>query len=300
MRAAVVTVPGDPDAIRIVEVATPAPGPGEVLVRVEAAGVNPVDAQTRDGFYHALGWATKSPVGLGWDVAGVIEAIGPGVTRLSVGMPVAGMTGVVDRDLGTYADAVVLAEDAVAERPQGLSAVDAATVPLSALTASQALDLVGAADGRSLLITGAAGAVGGFALALGAQRGFEVTGLARETDRAFVESTGATLITSLPGSPIYAAVVDSAVIGQSVLDSIEDAGAYVGVAPSAVPEAERAISTSAVGAHADSGLLAALLAGASAGTYQARVHSVIPLAEAFRAHHDLASRGLRGKIVIVP
>ncbi|MCC4907677.1 zinc-binding dehydrogenase [Microbacterium sp. cx-59] len=206
----------------------------------------------------------------------------------------------VDRDLGTYADAVVLPENAVAVRPRELSAIDAATVPLSALTASQALDLAGAARGRSLLITGAAGSVGGFALVLAAERGFAVTGLARESDRVFVESTGATLITSLPGSPTYAAVLDAAMIGETALASVEDAGIYIGVAPSAVPEAEREISVSAVGAHADSRVLGELLAGVTSGAYPARVHSVIPLSEAFRAHHQLETGGFRGKIIIVP
>lgn len=132
MRTIIVNTPGTPDQIDAREVPTPEPGPGEVRVRVEAAGVNPVDSQTRAGVYHELGWVTVSPVGLGWDVAGVVSAVGEGVSDYAVG--------------------------------------DA---------------------GRTLLVTGAAGAVGGYAAALAVERGFTVTGLAREQDREYVESVGA-------------------------------------------------------------------------------------------------------------
>lgn len=299
MRAAVVHTPGDAEAIEIIETAIPEPKAGEVRIKVEAAGVNPVDLQTRAGVYHELGWVTASPVGLGWDLAGTIDAVGDGVGEFVVGTPVAALSAGVDKSFGAYAEYAVVPVDAVAQRPDGITAVDAATVPLNALTAHQALARFGPAAGRRLLVTGAAGAVGGYALRLAADQGFEVGGLARESDRAFVESMGAALVIALPENAEWDAVFDAAALGDAVLAAVKDDGLYVGVVPPAVPDAIRGIDTSAVMVESSGETLATLLIDAAAGRLPARVHSVMPLEHARAAHGVAAEPGARGRVVLV-
>lgn len=297
MRAAIVTDPTGPDDIVIVDVPTPVPGSGEIRIRIEAAGINPADVQTAGGVYHRLGWVTLPRIGLGWDAAGVVDAVGDAVTGFEIGDPVAALSGGVDKPLGTFADFVVVPASAVAHRPAGLDAVEAATVPLNALTASQALDLLGDPAGRSLLVTGAAGAVGGYATQLAAERGYAVTGLARESDRVFVESAGARLLTTL-GDERFDAVLDAAVLDGAALATVRDNGQYVGVIPPAVPESVRGISTAAVMVVPDGARLTTLLDRAADGSLPTRVHSTRPLHQIAAAHRDLAKGGLRGRIVL--
>ncbi|MCT7353349.1 NADP-dependent oxidoreductase, partial [Streptomyces sp. 15-116A] len=185
MHAAVVTSFGGPEAVRIVETAVPEPGEREVRIKVAAAALNPVDAALREGVFGGAG----TSIGLGWDVAGTVDAAGAGA-GWSAGEEVVALHHGMLRPLGTHADYVVVPADAVARAPRTADAVQAATLPLNALTAAQALDLLDLAPGSSLLVTGAAGAVGGYAVQLAALRGVSVTGLAREDDEEFVRSLG--------------------------------------------------------------------------------------------------------------
>ncbi|MEJ5915576.1 NADP-dependent oxidoreductase [Pseudokineococcus sp. 1T1Z-3] len=312
MRAVVVTTPGGPEVLQLADVPDLRPGPGQVLVRVEAAAVNPVDLFTRSGQAHEVGWVTRPTVGLGWDVAGVVEELGAGVggdldgtgasgtPSLRVGTPVAGLHAGVDKPVGAYAEHVLLDVGAVAERPAGLDAVAAATVPLNATTASQALDLLGPAAGRRLLVTGAVGAVGAYAAQLAAERGFDVTGLARAGDAAFVGGLGAEPAASLPSAPTYDAVLDAAALGDPALDVVVDGGAYVGVLPPAVPEPVRATTTTAVMVSPDVAVLRQVLARTAAGEVPARVAATLPLAEAAESHRRLERGGSRGRVVLLP
>jgi NADPH:quinone reductase-like Zn-dependent oxidoreductase len=297
MRAAVLSTPGTSEAIELVEVPVPDPGPGEIRVRVEAAGVNPVDLQTVAGIFHDLGFVRLARIGLGWEVAGLVSEVGSGVS-LRVGTPVAALSGGVDKPLGAYAEEIVLPAGDVAVRPDGLDATTAASVPLNSLTATQALDLLGPARGRSLLITGAAGAVGGYAAQLAVERGFVVTGLARAWDEAFVRSTGATPATTLPDRPAFDAVLDAAVLGEVARDLVHDDGHYVGVIPAAVPPAARGVRMEAVHVSPDGVALANLLKRTAQGELPARVRSVVPLTDVVRAHREAATGGLRGRIVL--
>ncbi|MDV9170324.1 NADP-dependent oxidoreductase, partial [Streptomyces sp. W16] len=194
MRAAVVTTFGGPEAVRVVETEIPEPGARQVRIRVAAASLNPVDAGVRAG---AFGGAGKR-LGFGWDVAGTVDATGV-ATAWQVGDEVVALDHGVVKPLGTHAEYVVVDTDAVAKAPEGVDAVHAATLPLNALTAVQALDLLELTPGQTLLVTGAAGAVGGFAVQLAAHRGVLVTGLARAGDEEFVRALGAAEFTSEGG-----------------------------------------------------------------------------------------------------
>ncbi|MFV8165714.1 NADP-dependent oxidoreductase [Mycobacterium sp. 134] len=299
-RTAVVRTPGGPDSIEIVDAPLVEPGPGQVRVKVAAATVNPVDLAVVAGVFHDLGLVDQPNwTGLGWDFAGTVESAGPGVD-LAVGTRVAGVVAGFDRDYGTYAEYLVVSAADVAVVPGALDLIAASTLPLNGLTAAQILDLLGdaAAGGRRLLVTGAAGAVGGYLLVLAQERGWTVTGLAREHDEEFVRSLGADF--TVDAEPGWDAVADAGAMQQSALALVRDGGRFVGVQPSSQLPTERGIAVAAVTAHPDGMRLADLLARTVSGQLPARVHSVLPLDQAADAHRTLAKGGVRGRIVLQP
>ena len=211
-RTAVVRTPGGPDSIEIIDVPVVEPGPGEVRIEIAAAPVNPVDLAVAGGIFHAMGLINQPEwTGLGWDFAGTVVATGPGVD-LAVGTRVAGMVAGFDRDFGTYAEQLVVPASDLAVVPDGLDLVAASTVPLNGLAAAQIVDLLGDAptDGNRLLVTGAAGAVGGYVASLAQDRGWQVTGLARAQDEQFVRGLGADFTTH--AEPGWDAVADGAAL----------------------------------------------------------------------------------------
>ncbi len=237
--------------------------------------------------------------GLGWDFAGTVDATGPGA-NLVVGTRVAGLVSGFDRDFGPYAEQLVVPASDLAVVPEGLDLVTASTVPLNGLAAAQIVDLLGdaPAEGNRLLVTGAAGAVGGYVASLAQDRGWQVTGLARAEDEAFVRSLGADF-TAHPERG-WDAVADGAVLQEQGLALVRDGGVFVGVSPSAVPATERGITVVVVVAHADGPRLADLLARTASGELPARVHAVVPMDEVADAHRAVAKGGVRGRFVLQP
>ena len=296
MRAAVVTTFGGPEAVRVVETELPEPGARQVRIKVAAAGLNPVDAGVRAG---AFGGAGKR-LGFGWDVAGTVDTTGV-ATAWHVGDEVVALDYGMVKPLGTHAEYVVVDTDAVAKAPEGVDAVHAATLPLNALTAVQALDLLELTPGQSLLVTGAAGAVGGFAVQLAARRGVLVTGLARADDEDFVRALGATEFTSdgvAAGS--VDAVLDTAVLGERALEWVRDGGVFAGVIPQAAPAPVRGVRTGAVEVSPDGARLAELVRLVEEGVLTLRVAETYTLEDAAKAHARLAEGGVRGRLVLVP
>ncbi|WP_405870369.1 NADP-dependent oxidoreductase [Streptomyces sp. NBC_00005] len=296
MRAAVVTTFGGPEAVEVVEAELPEPAARQVRIKVAAATLNPVDAGVRQGVFGGAG----KRIGLGWDVAGTVDATGV-ATAWSVGDEVVALDPGMVRPLGTHAEYVVVETDAVAKAPATVDAVHAATLPLNALAAVQALDLLELSQGQSLLISGAAGAVGGFAVQLAAHRGISVTALARETDEELVRSLGAAHFASggvQPGG--FDAVLDTAFLGETALEWVRDGGAYIGVIPQAAPASVRGVRTGAVEVSADGARLAELAALVDEGVLTLRVAETYALDEAAKAHARLAEGGVRGRLVLVP
>ncbi|WOX26301.1 NADP-dependent oxidoreductase [Streptomyces solicathayae] len=312
MRAVVVRDVGGPEALELVEVPVPVPGPGQVRIRVAAAAVNPVDAATRSGGLLAAGlMPARDVIGIGWDVAGDVDATGPGVTGFAPGDAVIGVRDRLDVPLGTYAEHVVLDAGAVAPAPTRLTAAEAATLPLNGLTAFQALDLLTAEPGSTLLVTGAAGAVGGFAVELAAARGLRVLAVAGAEDEEFVRGAGAEWFVPRTATDLAEevralvpggvdAALDAAVLGIPVLGAVRNRGAFVSVVGGAAPAALRGISVHQQWIAADAGTLAHLAALADAGTLTPRVADTLPLEEAPHAHARLAKGGLRGRLVLTP
>jgi len=289
-----------PDARPTLEdVTLPPLGPGELRVEVIAAGVNPVDTWIAAGFGRDI-FGLTGPVGLGWDLTGVVREVGPAVDAFRVGDVVAADLSNPAAPVGAQATETVVPAAAAALLPQGLDPVAAASIPLNAIAAAQAVELLGAGAGRTLLVTGAAGAVGGYAVPLARRAGWVVTALARESDRGFVTDAGAVeLVTEVP-SRAYDAVLDAAALQAGALGAVRDGGRFVGVVGGRPLPAERGVTTAAVQSHADGALLAELLALHLDGTLTARLAGTVPLAEAETAYDKVTGGGQRGRWLLLP
>jgi len=180
------------DPAEMMDLPKPSPAPGEILVRLGAAGVNPFDWKIADGVAE-VDRPHVFPLILGVDGAGVVEAVGPGVTRFSVGDGVYGNFLHSPVGIGTYAEYVVAPENlGISQIPRGILTTQAAAVPTSAMTALQTLDTLGLTRGQTLLIMGAAGGIGSFAIQLGDGLGLHVIAAARSPNRTYLIKLGAT------------------------------------------------------------------------------------------------------------
>jgi len=318
MRAIVVRSYGGPDALRLEELATPVPGPGQVRIRVHAAAVNPVDVLVRSGLANRAGMLPdRDGVGVGWDVAGVVDAVGAPVdaapietARFAVGDRVIGLADRLDVPTAGYAEQLVLDATSVAAAPAGVSFEAAATLPLNGLTAAQGLAALDLRTGQTLLVTGAAGAVGGYAVELAAAAGLRVVAAAAARDEELVRGFGAALFVAREaelGAAVRAlvpggvdGVLDAAAIGVRALDALRGGGAFAAVTGPSTPPALRGTRVHTVFVRADGRQLAELVARVEAGTLTPRVAETFPLEKAAAAHERFAEGGLRGRLVLVP
>lgn len=192
MRAVVQERYGTVQDWRLEQVAVPAPGAGEVLVAVEAAGIDRGTWHVMTGrpYLARLGLGLRRPRTRvpGLDLAGTVAAVGHGVTRFAVGDPVLGIA------RGSLADYALVPEKKLSHRPPDLAPAEAAVVPVSGLTAIQALDKAGVGAGSRVLVLGASGGVGSWTVQLAVDAGAEVTGVCSEGKAAFVESLGASRV----------------------------------------------------------------------------------------------------------
>ncbi len=297
-RTAVVRIPGGPESIEIIDVPVAEPGRGQVLVDIAGAAVNPVDLAVADGFFHRLGLIRQPHhTGLGWDFTGTVVAAGPDVD-LPVGSRVAGLVAGFDRDFGTYAERLVVPAADTALVPDSLDLATAAAVPLNGLAAAQLVDLLGDGEGRSLLVTGAAGALGGNVVAVAQDHGWRVTGLARADDEKFVRGLGADFTTAAPRG--WDAVADAAALQEQGIALVRDGGLFVGVRPGMAPAEERGVTVRVIVTQPDGARLAEVLDAAASGHLPARVHTVLPLDQVAAAHGAVAGGGVRGKYVLQP
>ena len=304
MRAARIHRFGSPDAIVVEDVETPEPGPGEVLVRVRAAGVGPWDGWIRTG---------KSvipqplPLTLGSDLSGFVEAVGAGVTELIPGDAVFGVTN--ERFVGANAELAVAQVGMLALKPRRIGDLAAASVPVVAVTAQQMLfDQARVQAGQRVLVHGAAGNVGAYAVQLARQAGAHV--IATVTDDVDdVRGLGAAevLDRSVRFEDVVApvdAVIDT--VGGAVLERSYGVLRRGGVLVSAVcqPNADQAaahgVDAMFILVQVDSGSLAQIAEMIDRGELATCVGSVLPLAEARAAHEMLEGTRprARGKIVL--
>ena len=285
----------------------PAPKEGEVLVKVAAAAINPIDWKVREGqmeqvVHHAL------PLILGWDVAGTVEEAGPGVSSLTAGAAMFAM-GDNRRD-GAYAEYVVLPAATLAPKPETVDFTTAAAIPLAGTTAWQALtEEAGLAGGQTILIHGGAGAVGAFAVQFAKVKGAHVIATATGDDLAYVRGLGADVVVDYKAERFE----DAAQGVDAVLDTLSgdtrarswavlrDGGVLVSTLPGAEPPPEaaaRGVQGKSFMAHPDGAALAEIGRLVDAGKVTVRVGSVQSLGEARQAQ-ELAEGGhTRGKVVL--
>ena len=295
MKAIVFDRFGGPDVLRIAHVDVPRPGPGQVRLRVRAAGVNQLDFKIRSGEMRQV-FPTTFPAIPGLEAAGVIDEVGPGVTGTAAGDEVIALT-----DTGSYAEYALAT--AFAPKPPALSWDEAAALPVAGETSQRVLDLLKVGEGETLLVHGAAGAVGSLAVQLAAARGATVIGTAAPGNHDYLRSLG---VTPVPyGDGLVArvraltprgvdAVFDAA--GQGALpDSIALRG---GTTDRIVTIADPAARQLGVTFSADGGNSADKLSGL--GQLRITVARTYPLTEAGRAQQQSATGHTRGKLVLQP
>jgi NADPH:quinone reductase len=298
-----VTEFGGPEALCPARRPWPVANDGELVVEIEAVNVNPTDLSARSGAARRRIPDLEPPFVPGWDLAGVVAEPGGGGYR--PGDPVVGMIpwARIGGRVGSYAQAAAVSPEWLAPRPEALDAVTGATVPLNALTARQALDLIALRSGQTILITGASGAVGSFATQLAVRDGLRVLAVASDSDEEWVASLGAGRVlprsTDLAGLERVDALLDAVPIGPAAVTPVRSGGVALFTRWVEVPDRpDLRVETPLV--RSDPGALATLTKQVAEGALRTRVALTLPLSRAAEAHRLVEAGGLRGKIVLVP
>ncbi|MFF1559529.1 NADP-dependent oxidoreductase [Streptomyces sp. NPDC058279] len=304
MRAVVVSQWGGPEVLTEVEVERPEPGLNEILVRVHAAGVNPVDFKTRASGA-LIDWAEVPAVG--WDVSGTVEAVGPGVTVYRPGDEVYGMPH-FPRQAGAYAEYVTGPARHFAPKPASLDHVAAAALPLAALTAWQALvDTARLKAGERVLVHAAAGGVGHLAVQIAKARGAYVIGTASAAKHELLRELGADEVIDYRTTAFEEATSDIDVVidaiggdyGQRSLGVLRPGGRLVTLpGPDAVPADAPGVRTGWTLVEPDYRGLLEIAALVEAGELRVVVDTVLPLEQAAKAHEIGEQGRTTGKIVL--
>ena len=313
MRAVTFSTLGGPEVLKTSELPEPQPGPGEVRIRVAAATVNPTDISFRSGRQLSVAQLAemdvRPPYIPGMELAGVVDAVGEG-TSWRAGDRVMAIVNPRRPGGGAQAELVVVPAASVARVPDGTTLEAAATLPMNGLTVRLALDKLALKPGQTLGVTGAAGAVGGYAVELGVSEGLRVIAMARPQDEALVKRFGAD--TFIPGGDmailrIYEAVpggvdglIDAAVLDAAALPAIRDGGKLATVRGFAGPS-ERGITIEPVrvASYVHNGeALDRLGRLVAEGKLTLRVAETFPPERAVDAQRKMAAGGIRGRLVI--
>ncbi|MEE1790343.1 NADP-dependent oxidoreductase [Streptomyces sp. BE308] len=307
MRAISQDINGTPDVLKEVRLPKPVPGPSQISVAVRAAGVNPTDWKHRAGG----GFLDRLPLVLGWDVSGVVEAVGYGVTLFKPGDEVFGMLP-YPYGVGSHAEYVTAPARAFAHKPAGIDHIQAGALPLAALTAYQALvDTAGVRPGQRVLVHAAAGGVGHLAVQIAKARGAYVIGTASAPKHDFVRSLGADEVIDYRSVDFAEAVQDIDVVLDPLsgdtrarsLGILRPGGVLVSLLPGTDPdEAARAdglgVRVETLLVEADHAGMRAIADLVEAGSLRAHIEAVFPLAEAAAAHALGETDRTTGKIVL--
>ncbi|MER5783803.1 NADP-dependent oxidoreductase [Streptomyces mobaraensis] len=308
MRAVSPRAWGAPDVLVPVETARPEPGLTEILVRVHAAGVNPVDWKTRAA--GAFGSWGDTPI-LGYDVSGTVEAVGPGVTLYRPGDEVFGMPRFPEQ-AGGYAEFVAAPARRFAPKPANVDHIQAAALPLAALTAWQSLiETAGLRAGQRVLIHAAAGGVGHLAVQIAKAHGAHVIGTARADKHDFLKGLGADEVVDYTRVDFTEAVRDVDIVldgvggdyGTRSLEVLRPGGHLVTLPdPTGLPDPARAaelgVHTGWTVVEPDRAGMLAIADLVERGKLRAEIDTVLPLEDAAKAHAHGEQGRTRGKIVL--
>jgi NADPH:quinone reductase-like Zn-dependent oxidoreductase len=300
---------GGPGVLELVALPPPIALPGQVVIRVAGATVNPTDALFRSGaLASGLDPAARPPFVPGREVSGVVEAA-PAGSRWRPGDQVATLPSPLPAGRGGYAELIAISEDSLIRVPAGWSLLEAATLAMNGLTVRAALDELALEPGARLVVTGAAGAVGGYSVQMAAAEGIEVTAVSAPADEALCRRLGAGEF--VPRSPGFARVIrerrggadallDAALVGRSAFDAIRNGGAYAAVRAFAEPPERgiRIVSVSVARHAADRRKLERVADLAAKRVLTPRIAAALPPGQAAEAHRRLERGGLRGRLVL--
>jgi NADPH:quinone reductase len=301
VRVAEVVEFGGPEVLRIGERPDPVPGPGELLVRIHAANVNPTDLGARSGQIRRRLPDLEPPFVPGWDLAGEVVEGGSG---FEPGQRVVGMIPFsrIGGSKGAYAERAAVDPDWLAPLADGIGWVEGATLPLNTLTAHEALARLGLPAGARLLVTGASGAVGGFAVQLGTAAGLRVVAQASSDDEDWVAGLGAAEVlprdADLDAIEPVDGVFDAVPLGPNdSTGALRDGGKAVFTRGTDPPTSDR-VELESFLVSPDGEALRELAARFAAGELSTRVAQVLPLEQAAEGHRLVEAGGLRGKVVL--
>ncbi|GLW05756.1 NADPH:quinone reductase [Microtetraspora sp. NBRC 13810] len=308
MRAISQDVLGGPEVLKEIETERPSPGPTEVLVRVRAAGVNPTDWKHRA----TGGLLGRPPFVLGWDVSGVVEAVGVGTTLYKPGQEVFGMLR-YPHSHGAFAEYVAAPARTFARKPAEIDHVHAAALPLAALTAWQALvDTAETGAGDRVLVHAAAGGVGHLAVQIAKARGAHVIGTASAAKHDFLRGLGADELVDYRSVDFAEVVKDVDVVidtmggdyGPRSLRCLRKGGVMVSLVLSNLAEGlddqarELGVRAESMLVEPDHAAMRAIAALAQAGRLRPEIAAVLPLEQAAKAHALGETGRTTGKIVL--
>ncbi|MEH1844588.1 MAG: NADP-dependent oxidoreductase [Nostoc sp.] len=294
---------GESDVLTLETIAQPEPQPNEVLIRVQAAGVNPLDWKIRAGYMKEV-FPMPLPFTPGMDVAGIVEAIGADVKALQVGQPVYG-----ELKMGAYAQFATAPQDAIALKPMTLDFVEAASVPMVAMTAYQAVfDHADLKPAQTVLIHAASGGVGMFAVQFAKWKGAHVIGTASAVNAEFVRSLGADQVIDYNATP-FEQVVENVDVVLDTLGGDTQARSYSVVKPGGIlistaapPNAqkaqERGIRAEMMNMKPSASLLEEIASLLDSGQVKTLVAQTFSLSEARQAQELSQGGHVRGKIVL--
>ena len=306
MKAVRIHTQGGPETLVYEDAPRPTPLTNEVLIRVRAASVNPVDWKIRDGYGKEI-FNHQMPLILGWDVAGTIEAVGPEVDKFQLGDPVYGYTSLL-RD-GAYAEFAIAKQEEIAVKPASLDFVEAAAVPVAALTAWQAMfDTANLEENQKVLIHAASGGVGSMAVQLAKAKGAYVIGTSSARNADFVRELGVDEFIDYQATQFETVVHDVDVVldtigGDTQVRSfgvLRKDGFLVSIVepPSEELAAQHGVRSKMVGVLPNGTQLSEIAALIDSGKVKPFVETVLPLSEARQAHEMSKSGRTRGKIVL--
>lgn len=303
MKAVRIHAYGSPEVLQYEDAPVPTIGDEDALIRVHAAAVNPLDWKVRRGDFTEEG-DSPFPLSLGCDIAGVVEAVGASVNHFAIGDEVYGSPGT-----GGYAEYVAVPSQVIAHKPRTLDYIQAAAIPVAAQTAWQALfDVVRLSAGQTVLIQGAAGGVGVFAVQLAKWCGAHIIATASGHNLAFLRQLGAEQVIDYTTTPFETVVrsVDVALdtVGgetqERSLAVLKPGGMLVSLVHDLAPHLASAhgVRQHNLGVEWNGGQLAELARLVDAGQLKPIVSTVLPLQEVQQAHRLSEGRHVRGKIVL--
>ncbi|MEX2551578.1 MAG: NADP-dependent oxidoreductase [Actinomycetota bacterium] len=312
MRAAAIEEFGGPDKIKVMDLPKPVFGPDCVLIKVAAAGVNPIDWKTREGRQTSR-YPHHFPLILGFDAAGVVETVGAAVTKFRPGDAVIAYARKSCVEWGTYAEWVAVAEEAVAIAPGSVDLVHAAALPLSALTARQIVDALQVKRGERVLVHGGSGGVGTYVLQLLKELGVEVLATSGPMGQSHIQGLGAIpldrhsdvaeQVRSVASEGVDAiADLAGADAVQPTLPILKDGGRIVSILlppPIGDEETGRGVTGRYVFVRPYGDQLADLVKKVDSGLLTIHLERTYPLEQATESHKALQGGGIRGKIALI-